>query len=349
MSIITEHTRQSKTVLAKPALAKVAMGLALVLLLILPYVTMYAQGNDPTIAALQKAGALHPLNLSQAADGITITLDWGYADLNQIALGLQIDGLDPQNALIPHVALYDATGNQFTPRSQFQGAYTFDAQPFATANSVQISLQLAAWLGEAPPDGTPQPSPTAPPAPFQFAFTLPLHPNVTVAPDLAITHNDITAVLEKVVADTTETTATVCYDLPDSRDWQPIASLTINGQTAQGSGWGMMQSPTPADTRRCFELRFAAPYAGTSTTLALTLEQLRTSEPETHSYWEAVQAELAKHDIVIDVVLSGGIYYELVSRPPDMADAEFARILREVRESLLPTIAGPWQFVVELG
>ena len=154
--------------------------------------------------------------------------------------------------------------------------------------------------------------------------------------------------LETVTVTPSQAQARICYDLPDNQDWQPVARLEVGSVPALLTGWGMTQLPTAEDVRRCFKLTFETFFDGDPAVLTLTVDKLRTSEPETREYWEAVKVGLADYGIVIDVVMSGGRYYDLVSVPKGMADEEFGQIMQTVREGLLPAVDGPWVFTVDL-
>lgn len=185
--------------------------------------------------------------------------------------------------------------------------------------------------------------------PYQFEFTVPLQSALTMTPNLTQTASDLAMTLETVTLTPALAIARLCYDLPDDRDWFPrVTTLTVNDVPALLQGWGLVGLPAPGDTQRCTDVRYDVGHDQQPGTLTLTVERLTPSEPGTREYWNSVASELANHDIMIEVVMDGGRYYDLVSRPETMTDAEYSEILFAVRESLLPAVDGPWVFEVAL-
>ena len=340
------------------------------------------EGDQPVWARLQAAGMVGESGASQTVGDLTITVLWAYADVNQLAVSYSLSGpevnVDVQAApfhYFAQAALTTSDGGQFSQASGYTLEVPERANSIAVVNtfyaqvirsdgtgvdndyfahtygsdlpdslSLHLSIEVFKITQGQPPFGEPGTGIGT----VDFDLTAPLYAGKTFEPRQTQTVAGVAVTLEAVTVTPSQTQARVCYDLPDSRDWQPVARLEIGGVPALPAGWGMTQRPTAEDVRRCFNVTFDSFFDGDPATLIFTVDKLRTSEPETREYWDAVKAGLAEHGIVIDVVMAGGRYYDLVSVPEDMTDEQFGTIMRTVREGLLPAIDGPWVFTVDL-
>lgn len=239
------------------------------------------------------------------------------------------------------------------------GEYPYEYMPdyFETRYGAEppdeLSLQFYGEIKRLEPGEIPLP-PMAPTedvtaASYPFEFTVPLQTIRRLTPAITQTAGDLDMTLESVTLTPALAFARLCYDLPDGRDWHPhVTDLEINGIPALLQGWGMDRLPSPDDTSRCTEVEYWVAYTEQPGSLTLTVNKLTTSEPGTREYWDAVAEGLAEYDIVIDVVLGGGRFFDLVSKPDAMTDEEYTSILFEVRGGLLPAVEGPWIFEVAL-
>lgn len=187
------------------------------------------------------------------------------------------------------------------------------------------------------------------PAEFTLPVTINLHSGITAAPQQSVTVGDLAVTLEQLTIAPSQTSLDVCWDLPDGGDWQPVPILHLNGVAASLSGMGLTQRPSLADVARCSRLSFAAFHDGGPVTVELEIPALRQSTPDTRKFWEAVADELAaQHGIVLNVIMSEGRYYEMVSFPDTMTEGEANDLLWQVAQTLLPRVDGPWIFTVDL-
>lgn len=329
---------------------------ALCAALLLPHPAR-AQDGDPTVDALREAGLITDLNLSQTDGDVTATLNWAYADVNQFLFELTIAGAE--GIMMPSVMLTDQAGNIF---SQAQTHFTQDEsgalivslsfypQTYNLDTGVVDTEYFQTQYGDFPP-------PTldlflslqiSEMVSFNFEFTVDLFGALQFEPNIVQSANGIDMTLQSVKITPSKTDATVCFNLPTSADWQPEASLSLGDQTGMLLGWGMTQRPSVDDVARCFNLSFNAFYGGQPATLTLTVDRLRISEPETREYWEAVRDALLEYGIEIEVVMEGGVYYNLLSQPEDMTDMEVATLMQQVRLEQRETTEGPWIFSLEL-
>lgn len=352
------------------------------------------ESGESVFAPLIEAGMVALVDQRQTIDGVTVTLNWLYADTNTLAVQYQVAGLPPfteEQAVMqyaPYSQLTDADGNAFlisgggvswvesdsnadsttlhVDEQYNPQAVYFDAESetyqvmddyFNTLYGDDLPEQLPLTLtivADDDPAMDPPPMSTGgiPPegiGPFTFDVVVPLHPESQFEVNDTVTANDLDVTLETLTLTPARVRARICYDLPDSGDWHPVAALTVDGNAALRSGYGIAGGlPDPSDVRRCEEHRFAVATPGDARTLTLTVEALRTSIPETREYWESVRDALAEHGIVIEVVMGRGRYFDFVSKPDGMTDMQVGETLVAVQESLLPAVDGPWVFEVAL-
>ncbi len=331
--------------------------LALCAALLLPHSARAQDGGDPMVDALREAGLITDLNLSQTNEDITATLNWAYADVNQFLFELTIAGTETR--MMPSVMLTDAAGNIF---SQAQTYFTSDTsgalvvslafypQTYNLDTGVVDTEYFQTQYGDFPPPTLDlflslQISETLS---FNFEFTVDLFGALKFEPNIVQSANGVDMTLQSVKVTPSKTDATVCFNLPTNADWQPEASLVLGDQTGMLAGWGMTQRPSVNDVARCFNLSFNAFSNGQPATLTLTVDRLRLSEPETREYWEAVRDALLEYGIEIEVVMEGGVYYNLLSQPEGMTEMEAATIMQQVRLEQRETTEGPWVFSLEL-
>lgn len=342
--------------------------------------------GDPVFSALLESGMIEPLGHVRDVDDVSITLDWVYADTNVLAAHVTITGLPAQPAdpnaarIMPRIELRDGQGNIFPESSG--GTAVDEADPTTLSADFQFYTQFlapnaagdgynvvddyfASIYGDDLPERLPLtlavtlveqgPMPSAgtgsslnSPEAVEFDVNVKVYGAITLQPHQSLTANNLTVTLEEVTITPAETTTLICYDLPDGGDWHPAVTLTVGGNESMLRGTRLTMLPDPSQTTRCEEQRFGIAVEDSAESLTVNVEALRTSIPDTREYWEAVRDALAEYDIVIDVVMSGGRYFDIVSKPDDMTDMEFGSTLYEVQQSQLPTVEGPWTFEVAI-
>jgi hypothetical protein len=188
--------------------------------------------------------------------------------------------------------------------------------------------------------------------PFVFDFTVPLYPAVVVAPMETVEVDGIEMTLEQVSITPTKTSARVCYDMPDARDWMPEASVEVGGEPGRMSGAALVGGKeAAADTEhRCRDLSYDVFYDTEPTTMTVNVDYLTASMTEGPDDWERIRDVLAEQGIEIEVNFSqgeggGGVGIEVISIPDGV---DFNEAVNEAREMLGDRLAGPWTFTVEL-
>jgi hypothetical protein len=249
------------------------------------------------------------LNLSQTLNGITVTLQWVYADANRLVVGFMVNGpedLPGNHALSPaRVTLTDAAGTVFpglvgygvTGQSDIlkvslpsgEGAYllTFDAAPIEGEPAeldLQLVMEVETYVVPTPVPSTPdvyedmgplEPVvPMATAGPFTFDFSVPFIPGRTVEVQQTVETAEVAVRLERVVVTPSETRAILCFDPPDggSKEWTLITALdTGDGQELSG---GVCSQLSGTSGEICYRDIYLDALTGRSGTWTLTVTEL---------------------------------------------------------------------------
>ncbi|MBZ0294406.1 MAG: DUF4179 domain-containing protein [Anaerolineae bacterium] len=350
--------------------------------------------TDPLLQAMNDSDLLTTIDETQTQEGVTVTLNWVYADTQNLKVNYTLENIDPIMLYPPyssHATLRNAEGFMFSyANSRLEEGSTADSltmtvdfynqavRPIDNSDQYEVvdnyfmnryetlpqtlSLQLELRLGDFEvADWTPLDSIDTDYAigdyveligPFTFDVTLPLQAAVELEPMQTVEQNGLAVTLEALSISPTRTSARLCYQLPDARDWLPQASITIDGVPGYLSGHGVVDMAQFENTeRRCRNLRFDAFYDGNPGTLDLSLDVLETSMMEGPDDWARIAAALAEDGIDIDVIFEqsenggGSIRIEEVDVPEGFNLQEAADA---AREALGDRISGPWVFQVEL-
>jgi len=195
---------------------------------------------DVGLSQVESTGLGHPLNVSQTNEDVTVTLAWGYADENRVAVGYVIETGSDKVYEPKQFTLTDQQGQAFNPTaglgatggSAVAGApvppvesdYVFSfATPPITGKPDALNLNLELVLTSVADSAVTQP--------FNFNFSLPYTPGRVAEPMQSVTFNDITVSLEKVVVTPSDLTAVICFEPPDNDfvDWLPISQISAGG------------------------------------------------------------------------------------------------------------------------
>lgn len=345
-----------------------------VILLVLGTVSyaMWGPGSgrrDKGLDGAEQAGLFTEINQTKMLDDLGITVTVGYADTQRIALSFEIDeeNFDP-DADFFFAQLRDAEGNQFMESSSASGQnqvdLVFSAQILKTdeagnlifdqdfsanymhnaGEALDLELQIYlvdSWMANVE-QGEYQ-------ATAFFRFTLPVSHAKTIEVNEAKTVNDITITLDTLKLAPSQSLVTICYTLPDGQDWQPVTSLSIDGEAAQIDGLRLSHLPSPEDTERCMELSFNVFYDQSPSDIVFTVEKIKlTPATELPEYWEDVVRILAE-DFTIEVESvfeDQGHRLDEISRPAGMSDAEYWQTIMLAQDLASPGVEGPWVFEI---
>lgn len=204
-------------------------------------------GASIALSLLQQAAQLMPgwqvayeraetLNLSETANGYTVTLERGYVDPNQLVLGFVVTGPDGQTQAIPRGTVTDAAGRSYLDIAggDIRAAIENTA---ATISSYQVppgigkEVTLTATFAELMPIK----NVAAPAGPWVFHFTLPVHPAVVVEPDETVEAASIPITLRRLQATATAVRVQLDLDLTSVRSAQ-WSRWSMEGTLRQGDG-----------------------------------------------------------------------------------------------------------------
>ncbi len=324
--------------------------------------------EDPVMEAVRAAGLVTTINKTQTFKYITITLDWAYADVQRIVLGYTLQTKDGKST---EAFFANRTSAKLTDDKKvaFSSASSYPTQNESTnKTSMVVEFYTQAMV---PVEGTTDfelnndyfnPAPkevnlifdpqlaelSQSPLPISFSFTLPLHPALIVKPAQTVKVKNIPVTLEQVTVTPAKTTVRVCYDLPDNRDWIPEGSVNIDDQQGLIGGMSLVGGKQAdfSSNHRCHDLSYNIFHDAKAATLNLTLDHFSVSMSEGPDDWNKIKAELAKHDIQIEVIsVSHGLDVKVLSVPDGV---NYDEAVNQAREALGDWISGPWTFKVTL-
>lgn len=254
----------------RPALAAVFVALFALVIISVAVVALSPKEKAASvvdgISAVYKAGLVQTINETQPVGNISITLDWVYADPNQILVAYSGQGSSDDAGRLEikwvSAVLDDGTLLKGGPISGYsQPGTEASVATFAIPENernrdvlqVQVVLRAAhTQYKEAP---TPVQSGGAPESqavtPLQiertvagevtFFATIQVKPGRVIEVGKTVENKGIAVKLEQISLAPSLTVATVCIQAPDPehyRDWIPIATLSTSGQRFSGAGSG---------------------------------------------------------------------------------------------------------------
>ncbi len=190
--------------------------------------------------------------------------------------------------------------------------------------------------------------------PFQFEFSASIHPELVIEPNQSIEARGLNMTLESVSITPMQTTARVCYDMPDSQDWMPKATLTLDGEIGMLTSMSITvpkQDLALETEHRCRDLSFQAFHETAPDVLTLDIGSLATSMMEGPAEWEQIKQVLAGQGIDIQVNFEtspqggGGIGIDILEIPEGV---DFNDAVDAAREELGKIMRGPWTFTLDL-
>jgi hypothetical protein len=207
---------------------------------------------------VERAGLSQEIDLSQTIDGVTVTLERGYADINRIVLGYTIHAVDGRRYAAYSMRLSDANGALLLPTvgmgvtgqsdvmeislppEEGGFVFSFDAADLqGVPSTLDLHLEIALKKLVLPPNELALPSaqenlPALPAltvaeatpvsegtlvGPFTFDFGLPLSPGHTVEVQQTVEAAGVALELKRVVVTSSETRALLCIESP-GHEWE---------------------------------------------------------------------------------------------------------------------------------
>jgi hypothetical protein len=203
---------------------------------------------DPGLNHVGQAGLGQDLALSQAVDGVIVTLERGYADANRIAIGLTVHGSYLLGYDLAQVTLSDRHGRIFPlnmgmgvkgqsdilqlelPPGAGAHVLSFDASARQGAPST-LDLHLVVEVARSP-----MPLSRHVIGPFIFDFSLPLNPGKVVDVQQRVTAASVDIELSQVVVTPSETRVLLCLDAPSEMGTSWGVVSTLRTETGQADG-----------------------------------------------------------------------------------------------------------------
>jgi hypothetical protein len=230
-----------------------------------------AAGIVGGIRSVYEAGLVHPTHETQQVGDISLTVDWVYADWNQVLVGYTAQGRAGDDArvgariLSARLADGTALGGDAIAGYGEMGADSsvaaFD-MPKSMRDRQSIDLQLVLWAGYEQyqtPTGMEQTedahNPSQAGVPFvqiepvevittgrgeaSFEFSIPITPGRVIEVDQTVESSGYAVALEEVVLAPSMTTARLCFEVPDPvnfRQWFSFVTVKTGFQSYRGAG-----------------------------------------------------------------------------------------------------------------
>jgi hypothetical protein len=206
-------------------------------------------GASITLSLLQQAAQLMPgwrvaydaaevLNLSQTANGYTVTLERGYVDTNQLVLGFVVTGPDGRTRAVLRGTVTDREGRSYleTAGGDIQAELENSAATIASYQvppAIGAEVTLTAMIAELMPVTAEQVA--APTGPWVFQFTLPVHPATVVDPMRTVEVAGVPITLHRMQASPTTVRVQLDVDLTRVRTarW---SRWSMEGSVRHGTG-----------------------------------------------------------------------------------------------------------------
>ena len=179
-------------------------------------------------------------DIAQTSNGITVTLNWAYADESRMAIQLTIDGLKvPEGVDLEELICKPyITSDEGVSRRLYKGgpeiledkpgkpiilAYVYE-QAVDTNLHKYLNLNLDLTLGPCADylnfDEVylNKPMPTPPPliGNYHLRFQVPVYDGMSIAPEQTVDANGLSMRLETITLSPSHTNVLLCYDLPNS-------------------------------------------------------------------------------------------------------------------------------------
>lgn len=265
--------------------------------------------RDLGTAYVEAANLGRKLDLTQTMNGVTVTVEHAYADVNRIIVGYTIETPAPfaeeHAGIMARLVLADSSGRTYPSRigvgtgdsgsrvgdhvMSFDGAglppgtteMTFNLTiPEFSASRITGSLPTAATPSQDSATASPQRAPTGSeevriPGPWRFTVTLPVLSGRVAHVNQTVTAAGIPMTLERVVVSPTETRAYLSFptpgDLP-AEQWQAMARLAVEGWDSRDKQLGPGTSGPPIN--RTYSVSVPASLQDKRGAWTLTVDEL---------------------------------------------------------------------------
>ena len=209
------------------------------------------------VGAVYEAGLVHPINETQQIGDIAITIDWAYADWNQILVGYTTEGKANENerievntvsAVLPNGdAVEGGPTAGYSEESVDSSVAAFKTpQELRELDTVNVQLVLRGQyvqyrtLFEVPADqAAPIETIIRGGEDFSFNLSIPMTRGRIIEVGKMVEARGYQVSLEQLVIAPSMTTAGLCFEVPNPihyHDWIPIATLKTGINSYSGAG-----------------------------------------------------------------------------------------------------------------
>jgi hypothetical protein len=334
-----------------------------------------AQSAEPAsdhfgVEGARKAGLVTELNLSQTIKGVTAFVQWAYMDAHVLHLRYYVDGNDTrinkQVAKATSSQLRDANGYLFqcchfssgspdlsapvnarvqelkypVPADYLEG---FDTLPNEISLIFELNTQgYVIPDASIPPERTPEAAPTTEPDIFRFEFTVPFYPAIQFEPNQTVEANGVPVTLQSLSITPASTKYTLCYDLPNEREWvMGNPQITVAGELP----FSMMFLDMHPFQNGCTEWEQPVYYAGNGGKVTFTFDYLNERDfsafPTTEEGWAEILPTLEEKQVKVELVDGKNLKGMRSMTDTGLEDAM-------VELGLWQRIEGPWEFSVDI-
>jgi hypothetical protein len=228
-------------------------------------VVNFNQTSQPTVFAAVPTQLAQGSGPSKKENGITVTLNWAYADENRLALQMTVEGFKlPAGALLrDFICKLYVSNNQGVsigsidpadveiqkdkPEQPILLTYVSN-QPIDASKHEHLDLSMDLTIGACGPrwdygevtiPGQETRTPTPPPliGNYHFNITVPVYKGLTLTPNQTLVSEGMSVRLEKITLSPSFTSLHICFDTSENRkinlaEWYPQVSIRTGDKPA---------------------------------------------------------------------------------------------------------------------
>jgi hypothetical protein len=314
---------------------------------------------DPIVFPYYLPLAIKPEVEPQTINGVTVSIDWAYADEGRIALHYTISGLDwPEGTYMDPMQEIQITspsipdlwmGGGGNNRSLVeQGTITGEVDQRLVDGALDAQKNPNIRVNVNIPVEGPTKIGT-----FPFKLDLPVLEGTRIENiDQTVVANNVAMTLKSTRLTPSYMEALICFQMPSAVDWGLTASiLSIGGKDYSYSSGGMMQGAEGksfrlTDPERCSSIGFDIIQDESANALTLSVPSLMGSVPEIIDQERVDRANQRLADSGIEFQYANvdhGGNIEVLKRPEGKTDQEIYPL---IWNALADQYEGPWLFTV---
>lgn len=265
------------------------------------------QISDPGLQGASEADLITVLNLEQTIEGVTVILDYAYADANRLSLSYSMAGEAPNGIdyRFSTERIVDSQGREFAAPmfgggggggggssdsdvhsySQSQNASydlgPMDELPDELQMRVEIGVDRLVYANETPEaptdEGLSVPMPVSaiePIGPFVFEFTLPVIRGQVVEPEQSASVDDLTLTLNRLVVAPSFTRGELCFEGAANETYFAFVTVSVDGEEVLAQTEATISEAPAGSPEGCYDLRINAPLYDRPGAWQLSIDKL---------------------------------------------------------------------------